>query len=72
MLLIQRQMVSSDTIRLPVARSTDPDQVAVSASFTPQTGINDTESRRSLEGSVTTDDSVSPIQTIYDINLDSS
>jgi hypothetical protein len=55
-------MVSPDMIRLPVVHSTEPNHVAVLASFT-QTDASDTESQRSLEGSVTvgTDDSVSLI-----------
>jgi len=67
-------MVSPDTIRLPVVHFTEPNQVAASASFIPQTDVSDAESQRSLqvEGSVTTDDSVSPIQAIFDINLDFS
>ena len=50
-------MVSPDAICLPAIRSTEP---------------SDTESQGSVEGSVTTDDSVSPIQEIFDISLDSS
>ncbi len=63
-------MVSPNTIQLPVVHSTEPNQVAASA-FIPQTDVSDTESQRSLEGSVTTDDSVSPIHAIFDINIDS-
>lgn len=61
---MQRQTASADTIRSPVVHSTEPNRVAASASFVPQTDVSDTESdsQRSLEGGVTTDDSVSPIQ----------
>jgi hypothetical protein len=72
---MQRQTVSPDTVQLPVVRSTEPNQAAAPASFIPQTDVSDTESQRSLEGSVTTDDSVSPIHVLFDIisiNLDFS
>jgi hypothetical protein len=66
-----RQTISSDTNR-PLAphnvRSTAI-QPAVLASLTPQTGTSDTESLRSREGSITTDYSVSPIQSIIDTVL---
>ena len=60
---LQRQTVSPDTIRLHAVGSTEPIQQpeAVSATTTPQPGVNDSdaESRSIREGSVATDDSVS-------------
>jgi hypothetical protein len=60
------------TIQFPVVHSTEPNQVVASASFVPQTDVSNTESQTSLEGNITTDDPVSLIWVIFDINLDFS
>ncbi|KAF8488720.1 hypothetical protein F5888DRAFT_1639058 [Russula emetica] len=64
----QHQTVSPDAIRLPVVCSTEPNQVAAlsPASFIPQTEASDaeSESQRSLEGSITTDDSMALMHTL--------
>jgi hypothetical protein len=66
-------MVSPNTIHFPVVRrSSEPNQIAVLASSTSQPDFSDTETQRSTEESAATDDSVSPIQAVFDINIDTS
>jgi hypothetical protein len=65
-------MVSPNTIHLPVVRSTEHDQIAVSASFAPQADVSDTETHKSTEESATTDDSVSPLQAVFNIKFNAS
>lgn len=65
-------MTSPDTIHLPVVHSTEQDQMAVLASFAPQTDVSDTETHKSTEESAATDDTVSPLKAIFNIKFNAS